>query len=48
MKGRRDELRSEYDLPCLKGGSAITAALYDQGGVVDVYALAVTRTRSRS
>lgn len=28
--------------------NAITAALYDQGGVVDVYALAVTRTRSRS
>ncbi len=28
--------------------NAITAALYDQGVVVDVYALAVTRTRSRS
>ena len=28
--------------------NAITAALYDQGGVVDVYALAITRTRSRS
>jgi predicted amidophosphoribosyltransferase len=28
--------------------NAITAALYDQGGVADVYALAITRTRSRS
>ena len=28
--------------------NAITAALYDQGEVGDVYALAVTRTRSRS
>ena len=28
--------------------NAITAVLYDQGGVADVYALAVTRTRSRS
>ena len=28
--------------------NAITAALYDQGGAVDVYALAITRTRSRS
>lgn len=28
--------------------NAITAALYDQGGVVDVYALALTRTRSRA
>lgn len=27
--------------------NAITAALYDQGGVVDVYALAITRTRSK-
>lgn len=28
--------------------NAITAALYDQGGALDVYALAITRTRSRS
>ncbi|MFZ2419094.1 MAG: hypothetical protein WAW22_11340 [Smithellaceae bacterium] len=28
--------------------NAITAALYDEGEVTDVYALAVTRTRSRS
>lgn len=28
--------------------NAITAALYDQGGVVDVYALALTRTRSKA
>ncbi|MEW6262426.1 MAG: ComF family protein [Thermodesulfobacteriota bacterium] len=28
--------------------NAITAALYDEGGVVDVYALALTRTRSRA
>jgi len=48
MKGRRDELRPEYDLARLKVAHAITAALYDQGGVVDVYALAVTRTKSRS
>jgi predicted amidophosphoribosyltransferase len=28
--------------------NAITAALYDEGAVVDVYALVLTRTRSRS
>lgn len=28
--------------------NAITAALYDQGGVVDVYALALTHTRSKA
>jgi competence protein ComFC len=28
--------------------NAITSALYDQGGATDVYALALTRTRSRS
>ncbi len=28
--------------------NAITAALYDEGGVADVYALALTRTRSRA
>jgi len=28
--------------------NAITAALYDEGEVKDVYALAVTRTRSRA
>jgi predicted amidophosphoribosyltransferase len=28
--------------------NAITTALYDEGAVADVYALALTRTRSRS
>ena len=28
--------------------NAITAALYDEGAVADVYALAITRTRSRA
>lgn len=28
--------------------NVITAALYDQGGVADVYALAITRARSRA
>jgi len=28
--------------------NAITAALYDEGAVADVFALALTRTRSRS
>jgi len=42
-------IASGRSLPVRGYMNAITAALYDQGGVVDdVYALAVTRTRSRS